>query len=220
MKHHKLKGTNRTQKLIAIVFFISAAVFGTYVPYYLSQPETRLCIIWPEEDKFHAFPDQILIPNQETWRAVYYQIFTVCFGSSFLLILASVFYMYVKVLATLGKRKRNTNLQMSAEFKKHIEQISVMVIVNGGVYFLLMSILITYLILSSLSFIDVTQLAVYAFYTGSYTINASINPLLYFLTNKRYRCAVKNCMFGGCFRKAKNPQNTQLDSSNVMERQR
>ena len=116
LKHHKLKGTNRTQKLIAIVFLISAVVFGTYVPHHLSQPEIRLCIIWPEEDTFHTFPDQILIPNQETWSAVYYQIFTVCLGSLFLLILASVSYMYLKVLTTLGKRKRSTNLQMTAEF--------------------------------------------------------------------------------------------------------
>ena len=61
--------------------------------------------------------------------------FYVSFGFIYLLILTSVSYMYVQILATLGKRKRNTNLQLSAEFRKHIEQVSMMVIVNGGVYF-------------------------------------------------------------------------------------
>ena len=84
----------------------------------------------------------------------------VSFGFIYLLILASVSYMYVQILATLGKRKRNTNLQMSAEFRKHIEQVSMMVIVNGGVYFLLMSIMITYLMMLSFSVIEPLQFPV------------------------------------------------------------
>ena len=218
LKHHKLKGANRPQKLIAIVCLISAAVFGTFIPNHLPYSEIPLCIIWPVEDKFHGFPDQIPIPNLEKWHAVYNQVFIVYCGLLFLITLASVSYMYVKILATLGKRKRSTNLQMSAEFKKHIEQVSVMVIVNGGVYFLLMSIITTYLILLSLSFIDLTQPIAYAIYIGSFTVNASINPLLYFLTNERYRCVVKNWMFRACFRRAESPQNTTLDLSNSMER--
>ena len=139
----------------------------------------------------------------------------VAFGLMYFLILTSVSYMYVKILATLGKRKRNTNLHVSAEFKKHIEQVSVMVIVNGGVYFLLTSILIIYLILVLLSSIKTWQLSGYASYVGSYTVNASINPLLYFLTNQRYRCAVKT-MFIGCLRKANNPHNHTSTTSHVI----
>ena len=128
---------------------------------------------------------------------------TCVFSLIYLLVLAIVSYMYVKILATLRRRKRNTNLQMSAEFQKHIEQVSVMVIVIGGVYFMLTSILITHLILSSFSSIEHWQLGGFLS-NGSYIVNASINPLLYFLTNERYRCATKS-VFGGCCSIIKNP---------------
>ena len=210
LKHHKLKETKRTTKLIAIVFMISAVVFSTfYVPLVLSHSKTQFCVIWPENYKFREYPHQILIPKPETWRSIYDKILYMSFGLIYFVILASVSYMYVKILATLGKRKRNTNLQMSAEFQKHIEQVSVMVIVNGVVYFSLMSILITYLILFSLSYTEPWQMAGYVSITISYTVNASINPLLYFLTNERYRSAVKT-VFTGCLRKAKNRQKTQV----------
>ena len=71
--------------------------------------------------------------NTDVWIEVYHKvayIFVV-----FLLVLANVSYMYGRILITLGKRKRNSNIQMSAEFKNHIEQVSFMVIVNGCVYF-------------------------------------------------------------------------------------
>ena len=140
-------------------------------------------------------------------------------GVIFLLILVSVSYMYVKILATLRKRKSNTNLQMSAEFKNHIEQVSVMVIVTGSVYFLLTSIFITYPVGVSFTFIDLITLRYWELVAIlSYEVNASINPLLYYLTNKRYRCEVKS-MFRGCFKTVKNQQNTQLDSSNIVEHQ-
>ena len=55
------------------MFSISAAVVITmYVPILLHS-ETRLCVIWPEEDTFRTYPHQILIPSQETWSAVYYK---------------------------------------------------------------------------------------------------------------------------------------------------
>ena len=198
LKHHRLKGTKRTIKLIAIVFLISATYISIlYLPVLLHS-ETQLCVIWPEDDKFRTYPHQILIPNPATWHAVYDPLLSGSLGLICLLILVSVSYMYVKILVILGKRKRNTNLQISAEFQKHIEQVSVMVIVNGGVYFLLMSILITNKILVSLSFIEPWQPAGYMPDTVSYIVNASINPLLYFLTNQRYRCAVKT-MLRECF---------------------
>ena len=220
LKHHKLKGTKRTHKLIVIVSLISVVILGSFTPALLFQSQTRLCIIWPAGDDFHVYSDQILVPNAPAaWQTVYEKISSVSFAVIFLLILASVSYMYAKILIVLSKRKRNTNLQMSAIFKKHIEQVSVMVIVNGGVYFLLTTVYITYITLVSLSYTDLIswgywQLAALA----SYIVNASINPLLYFLTNQRYRCAVKT-MFEDCFRKAMSPQNPKSDSSNDAEHQ-
>ena len=134
-----------------------------------------------------------------------------------ILILASCFYMYQKILTALAKRKRNTRLQMSTEFKTHIEQVSVMVIVNGGVYFLLMLIFIT-----SLTLVSVTQFLPYSsdfwgiINNVSLGINASINPLLYFVTNQRYRCAVK-ALFRNCFKTDQKPNSEQENVTNIVE---
>ena len=135
--------------------------------------------------------------------------FNLSIGMMFFMILVSVSYMYAKILVTLRKRKRSTNLQLSAEFKKHIEQVSVMVVVNGSVYLLLMAMSFTYPI--SLLLIDDSitlwywQLVTFL----SYDINASVNPLIYFLTNERYRCAVKLYSKVASETEAKNAQNTQ-----------
>ena len=215
--HHKRKGTKRTVKAISMVFLISIAIFGTYVPLILLYSETQQCMIWPVGDAFQEYPNQMLVPNAPAWLTLYDKIVRVSLAVIFLLVLVSVSYMYGEILTTLGKRKRNTNLQMTEEFKKHIKQVSVMVIVNGVVYFLLTFVFIIYILFGSLSFIDIIRfqylrLASFA----SYSLNASINPLLYFLTNERYRCAVKT-MFTGCLLNAKTSQNAQLGtgSSNM-----
>ena len=200
LTHHKVKETKRTFKLIGMVILVSAVLSCSWIPTFIRY-EVPWCIIWPTEDLYQGYSQQILIYNEYTWFTfylitVYFSIIMVC-----ILILASCFYMYAKILIALAKRKRNTHLQMSTEFKKHVEQVSVMVIVNGGVYFLLMSIFMTSLALHS-----VTEPLPYS--SGSYFwgkinnvpvgINASINPLLYFVTNQRYRCAVKT-LFRNCF---------------------
>ena len=207
--HHKLKGTRRTAKLIAVVFLMSAVLTGLHLPIdFFSKPQ--ICIIWPEENEFDTNPRQMLIPNTSIWLTVYYQIYYWSLGVIFFLILASVSYMYTKILATLAKRKRNTDLQMSQEFKNHLEQVSIMVIVNGGVYFLLSSILVTHIMLISLLIVDKVILGYWQIAAfSSHGVNASINPLLYYLTNQRYRCAVK-AVFRGCFKITKNPQKEKL----------
>ena len=214
LTHHQLKGTRRTAKLIAVVFLMSAATVGLRLPIDLfSKPQ--ICIIWGVGDEFDTYPHQMLIPNTSIWFTVYYEIFYWSLCIIFLLILTSVSYMYTKILATLGKRKRNTDLQMSAEFKKHLEQVSMMVIVNGGVYFLLSSIMVTHIMLLSLLVVDKALLGYWQIAAfSSHGVNASINPLLYYLTNQRYQCAVKT-LFKGCFRIAKNPQSKPLRSSNM-----
>ena len=209
LTHRRIKTTRRTAKVIAVVFFTSAAIVGLFVPILQSCSVTRICIIWQKGDEFHEYLNEIVTPKPDIWINIYRKIFYVALGVFFSLILASVSYMYAKILATLANRKRNTNLQMSTEFKRHIEQVSLMVIINGGVYFLLTFIVIIYFILNSFSFTDMIslmycELAVYA----STCVNASVNPLLYFLTNERYRCAVRT-MFRSGFRKACTPQNTQ-----------
>ena len=219
LMHHRLRGVKRTQKLIATVFLMSATTIGSYIPvFYSTTMVTLICIMWPRGDKFYTYPYQILIPNPYAWLKVYEKVFSLSISVMFFITLASVSYMYAKILITIRKRQCNTDLPMSLEFKKHIEQVSVMVIVNGAVYLFLMSISYTYPI-SRLLIDDPITLRYWQFVTfAAYDINASINPLIYFLTNERYRCAVKT-MFRRCFGKATSLQNTQSDSDTAGEHQ-
>ena len=216
LRHHKLKGTKRTFKFIGMLFLVSAVLSCFRILAFIHY-ETPWCIIWPTDDLYQDFPQRILVYTEYTWYTIYFMtsyfsLVTVC-----ILILASCFYMYAKILIALEKRKCNTHLQISTEFKNHIEQVSLMVIVNGGVYFLLMSIFMT-----SLAFLSVTQLLPYSsdfwenMHNVSIGINASINPLLYFVTNPKYRCAVKT-LFRNCFGTDRKPNKEQGNETNIIE---
>ena len=149
--------------------------------------------IWPIGRLYQDYPQQVLVFNEYIWSA-YHKICLYAFVVMFcMVILASCFYMSVKILLALAKR--NPDLQMSTEFRKQIEQVSIKVIVNGSVYFLLLSVFMASLMVLSMS------LTKYLPFSSDFwenisnlclSINASINPLLYFLTNQRYRHAVKN----------------------------
>ena len=198
-----------------MVFLGSAVLSCLWIPTFIHY-ETPWCITWPTGNLYQDYPQQIRVYNEYTWHTfsvitLYFSIVMVC-----ILILASCFYMYAKILIALAKRKRNTHLQISTEFKKHIEQVSVMVIFNGGVYFLLTSVFMT-----SYAFLSVTQLLPYSsdFWghvaSVSIGVNASINPLLYSVTNQRYRCAVKS-LSRNCFSTDKKQTNKQMNLTNVI----
>ena len=214
LTHLRLKGTERTIKSIVILFMASAVIAGLFVPIAFLDSVMRLCILWPVGNEYHNYPLQMLIPYSNPWYKVYIDIYNWSLFVIYFLTLGIVSYMYAKIILTLGKRKRNTSLQMSAEFKKHIEQVSVMVIVNGVVYFLLTSIFITYLVhITLLDTINQRYWQVTIF--ASSCVNSSMNPLLYFFTNQRYRFAVKT-LFRKCFKVSDEVQNKlQLDSQNV-----
>ena len=216
LTHHKLKGTKRTFKLIRIVFLVSVTILFIWIPGFIHY-ETLWCIIWPTGNLNQDHSQQIMVYNVYNWYTYYMTTLYFAIVMLYMLIIVSCSFMYAKILIALAKRKRNINLHISAEFKKHIEQVSVMVIVNGSVYLLLMSIFIT-----SMALLSVTRFLLYTsdFWRNiafvAVSINSSINPLLYFLTNQRYRCAVIS-LFNDYLRTDQKPNIEQEDSANVME---
>ena len=200
LTHHKLKGTNTTFKLIGFVILMSALLLCTIIPTFIGY-ERLWCIILPMENQYEDFFQELLVFSVYSWHSYYMISLNLFIVVLYVLVLASCFYMYAHILVAFANRKRNTNLQMSAEFKRHMKQISIMVVINGGVYFLLMSIFIASIALFSIS---LTKLLLFSrdFWENinnlSLSINASINPLLYILTNQRYRCAVKSLFRDYC----------------------
>ena len=197
IKYHLLKGKKRTIKLICIVF-VGVCVLTCMVLPSFAIPVV-ICIVWPLDDKYSSYSQvQKLLPNDTTSVAgVFIQITqTIAIGSAVFAFVANV-YFYIKILQRLRKRKCNKTLQTSADLERNIRQASVMVIANGIIFdFCYGSFLVNMSIQLMSSFeLEVMNAYQYIILTDiNYTfilINASINPLIYFITNNTYRHALK-----------------------------
>ena len=179
IKHRVLKGTRRTFKMIAATCLVALAISCTVLPNVLYSL------------------DQL-----------YSQITYIIYVGYFLSCLTYNCFMYVRILQTLKQRQRNRTLPLSTEFERNIQQVAIMVIVNGITFFIFSSTITAYFItflfylsiekLSSQLYVDVEIFG----YVRSMSIllNASVNPIIYFIANSRYRSALKTSIFRPCYK--------------------
>ena len=170
IKHHLLKGTHRTFKMIAVTFLFTFTMSGTILP-----------------DIF----DYSLLQ-------LYFQITYTIYVGFFLSCLVCNCYMYVRILQTLKQRQRNRALQLSPEFERNIRQMAIMIIANGVTFFIFSSIVAAYIVTSLLNLFiekllkqDYDETTFENIQVTCIMLNASVNPIIYFLTNRRYRRALK-----------------------------
>ena len=110
-------------------------------------------------------------------------------------------YFYIRILQALWKRKRDKTLQTSEGLERSIRQASVMVVANGIVFYFcfivfLATMSITLVSSFSLEMTNVYQVTILSDVNYTFVlINASINPLIYFITNNSYRHAFKNILW-------------------------
>ena len=172
IKHRVLKGTRRTFKLIAVTFLFTLAMFCTIVS--------------------HVFG----YSSFEFYAEITYVIYV----GSFLSCLAYNCYMYIRILRTLKQRRRNRTLQLSPEFERNIQQMAIMIIANGLTFFIFSSI-VTAFFISFLFHLFEEKLPIQLLYYNEkifeyiqltcIVLNATVNPIIYFITNRRYRGALK-----------------------------
>ena len=108
--------------------------------------------------------------------------------------------MYIRILQTLKQRQRNRALQLSPEFERNIQQMAIMIIANGLTFFIFSSI-VTAFFISFLFYLFEENLPVQLLYYNEkifeyiqltcIVLNATVNPIIYFITNRRYRGALK-----------------------------
>ena len=138
-------------------------------------------------------------------------------GSIVLALVANV-YFYIMILQRLRKRKCNKTLQTSAGLERSIRQASVMVIVNGSIFYFCFAIILVNMSIELMSSFKLEVMNAYQYIILTdinYTfilINASINPLVYFITNKTYQQAFKQNLWM-CLREQ--PHKT-TDSANTL----
>ena len=223
IKHHLLKGKKRTIKLIGVVLvgtcILASAVFPAFaVP-------LVICIVWPLDDKFISnYPQvvKLLQSNAYSFAGVFTQITQSIAVGSFVAAFVANFYFYIKILQKLKKRKCNKTLQTSASSERNIRQASVMVIANGIIFYFcftvfLVTMNIQLLISFELEIINPYQNIILTDINYTFIlINASINPLVYFITNNTYRHAFKQNLWM-CIRGQQHKTTTPTSISIAMQ---
>ncbi len=197
IKHHLIKGTKRTIRLSLIITALSLALTGIFTTQgWLTHSNSVSCFIWPLDEQFKDYPPQIsTVTLMFELPPLLNIVMTVIFLLSNLAILIFNYYMYCTILITLRRRKHNKKLQTSENFERNIQQITRMVIINGIVYFLYTTIRqvnTVYGTLFSLGFVNFNAFVHFGFIRDTaILLNASSNPVIYFMTNSSYRRAFK-----------------------------
>ncbi|XP_072025201.1 kappa-type opioid receptor-like [Amphiura filiformis] len=196
LQYRLIKGTKRTIKLSLITILLSVGITSTTA---VQNFGTRSvwCFVWPSDVHFNNYPREITMMTANfDLSLLYYKITTLAYVTINVLLLTSNCYMYTMILITFRRRKQNKQLQLSAELERNIHQIATMVITNGLVFFSCTSILIARMAYSALYLFGVRFLNQYQI-TGFERVldffvisNASVNPLIYFITNQSYRRAL------------------------------
>ena len=206
IKHRLLKGTKRTIKLICIVFV--ASFVGTSAVLLPFVDPMILCIIWPLHEPFtSSYPrlTKMLPVDEFALDGVIFQISQIVVIGCVLFALFINIYLYIRILQALRKRKCDKTLQMSADFERNIHQASLMVIVNGLIFYLCYSVFLVVLSINVMFSFKLVMLNAYQYIilnNVNYTfilINSAINPIVYFITNNSYRHAFKQSWM--CFRR-------------------
>ena len=155
------------------------------------------CVLWPEDLELIHYPNTIhLSVFNQSAHSIGVQISDIFIACLVVLVINMqlFFLMYIRIVQDLSKRKRSKVLQTSAALEKTIHQASVMVIVNGSVFFVCYSILVVrqirYLTFSVFEMQLFDNIVVFDGIADSiFIINASVNPLIYLIVNQRYRHA-------------------------------
>ena len=198
IKYHQFRGTKRTIKCCLLSVVLSLVFTSTIIMRNGGKTSTR-CLVWPLDDQFINYPRVFTeYSGLLDHRYQNFQIFLdILYVFMELFTLSVNCYMYSRILATLYRRKYNTALQISKEFDRSIRQISTMVIANGIVFLLCSTIFNALIVLSAISGIGLELLTRQQLNVFEHVqlililVNATVNPLIYFITNPSYRRALK-----------------------------
>ena len=186
IKHHLIKGTRRTNKLIFSVWCIS--LFYA-LPSLFVWKTSNICIIWPDDSAFADYPNQHTYLQNDSWTFDLTQstYFVLCF---FLMVFNSV--LYIKIYFAL-KRRNNTDIKLNSSLDLQHRQVANMLIVNSVFFFLCLSfntstILVLFIYNCLNDDYDRSFIFVWSILGDIlFGLNACMNPVLYLITNKRYR---------------------------------
>ncbi|XP_038062260.1 neuromedin-U receptor 2-like [Patiria miniata] len=195
LRHRIISGRSCTAKLVLACWLTSSALAALLIP--SSMVFKLYCVQWPEENPlpYQNFPEVIgacwgldqpwAIPLLHLTQTIPF--FVAFFGNA---------YFYARIVFKLHKRDSSSDRQRIIRTRNHV---ALMLVANGTVFFLTVTAFeVTSLILFVQKFIDDFVIIPFDIRINLFEanrvllyLNSAVNPIVYTLTNARYRRAFR-----------------------------
>ncbi|XP_022084481.1 neuropeptides B/W receptor type 1-like [Acanthaster planci] len=207
VQHRVIGGKKRTARLIVGAWLLALAFSLALLPAWAVY--VKVCTIWPQTEEYQHFPQHIGKCRAITdWYDEFHNGFQTV---PFFLALFSNLFFYVKIIKSLSTRITSVAPEQSArnvQRQKIRNQVAVMLIANGVAFFVclapfqLTSFSLTISGLTGNNLLTPDQINTLVWVARIFTyINPVINPVIYNLTNQRYRTAFFEAFTCRAFRK-------------------
>ena len=209
LTHRLVKGKSWTARMTAIAWLISLVM----ACFCLDVHETeKICIDWPDSDQYNGMASHFIACKFNTNCSWCYQTLAILDFSQFALAIIVSIFMYWRIINTLTTRsdrfksKHDSDKQTTSMMFRARNQVARMLILNGIIFFF------------CLAPFEVMNLDLFCYWWAGYRIfdavkkryvfwigciavllNSAINPILYNVSNERYRNAFAEAF--GCMRK-------------------
>ena len=186
--HRLIGGMKRTQYLTIGAWVLSIVLGAVSAPLFGSM--STLCMIWPNRDPYHSFPVVVnrCGPSHEIFRG-FTRGLRLCY---FLLAVVISTYMYARIIMRVNNRIQPGSENANHQGKKPNNRVAAMLIANGVVFFVCLApyrVVEVYVLLAVTGKVGhlnwVNPLAAVGLWT--WCVNSTVNPVIYGLTNPRYR---------------------------------
>ena len=212
LTHRLVKGKSWTARTTAAAWFISSVMACFYVDVHETE---KICIDWPDSDDYNRKPSHLMACKVLNTKCSWcWQTLCLLDFSQFSLAVIVSTFMYGRIIYTLTKRsdrfqsEHDSDKQKTSMIFRSRNQIARMLILNGTVFFLCLAPFQVFYL--DLFFYWWAGFKIFGEETKRYILwlgrvamllNSAINPLLYNISNKRYREAFAKAF--GCTRKKK-----------------
>ncbi|KAJ8028209.1 Thyrotropin-releasing hormone receptor [Holothuria leucospilota] len=221
LKHRRVTGQGRTVKLVIFCWVLACAFACSLMPSYWLI--IYACTTWPDRERYSDYPSRIgaCWPVSDFAMNSAYGMQTIPF---FLALLPNT-VMYIKIVGTLNSRVA-TSSEMNSSREQNLRMrnmVARMLVANGTLFFALaspfhiLSFIIMIISLSSPKLdhlydgidtaIPVCQLLLY--------MNSAVNPVVYSVTNSRYRKAYLDAVKSLRRKRTKHNGNSSLPVNNL-----
>ncbi len=198
LKHRLIRGTKRSIKLCLFVIVLSSGIIASVFGHVYEAPSGG-CFIWPSDEKFIDYPRHVASrpTGARDYSLPFFKITYISYVVIHIVIITMNCVLYLKILLTLRERKRNKELQINADLERNMYQMATMVVANGAVFFLCNTTFIavfSYFAIKSFGMGFLSQYEQFGLERVRETfmiLNASVNPLIYFVSNQRFRVALR-----------------------------